>query len=86
MGNDLPQLTYYIGHFLNGCFETVKITSKECEIRGTKSKIHFIVLLKNKSSKYLLQLNLKELMAYVSGEILKKFFRVHFDKKLLTDK
>ena len=28
MGNDLPQLTYYIGHFLNGCFETVKITSK----------------------------------------------------------
>ena len=88
MGNDLPQLTYYIGHFLNGCFETVKITSKKCSKSwnsGT-SKIHFIVLLKNKSSKYLLQLNLKELMAYVSGEILKNFFRLHFDKKLLTDK
>ena len=34
----------------------------------------------------MLQLNLKELMAYVSGEILKNFFRLHFDKKLLTDK
>ena len=48
MGNDLPQLTYYIGHFLNGCFETVKITSKKCSKSwnsGT-SKIHFIVLLK----------------------------------------
>ena len=37
MGNDLPQLTYYIGHFLNRFFETVKITSKsvgKVEIRG----------------------------------------------------
>ena len=64
MGNDLPQLTYYIGHFLNGCFETVKIISKsvrKVEIGNKQNSLYSPF--KNKSSKYLLQLNLKELMA-----------------------
>ena len=65
MGNGFSQLTYYIGPFLNGCFETVKITkTKKCwkvEFEG-HLKSNLKSFFKNKSSKYLLQLNLKELM------------------------